>query len=420
MATNNTDPGGAQQEQTLGGQFDPSPFTFGDMNLGQNYNQDDDLDGDQLMGEPEKPNSNIKLPSGFLNLQGSPLEGETEPYNAEIKSKLEGKISKVQDGLEDLNYQMQSQVGPRLLCQAYGEIREDLKGLIDLHSHHYKALQALETVMDEATKTFFLDTKDKINKFYTSFRQQRVMIAKIITDKEAVDAIMRAKIPTQAREGGIKSKGLLKMKHISIPSFEDNKKGTLDYDMFINQVEAVTEGLDPQLKAFYLKESLGKTSKALQLVINRNNYDDIKEALDHAYGNTAILLQNRINEMIEYLLQHPGYDSASNLRNIHSDLLNHISYLSQKTVNMEHMGNLLLVSLSLQRIPQRTRMYLTQKKREIEDNRGISLNIMDVLSLLNEYCNTAEISEVKMVGKSRKEEEFKHLKNRREEQKTKK
>ena len=47
-------------------------------------------------------------------------------------------------------------------------------------------------------------------------------------------------------------------------------------------------------------------------------------------------------------------------------------------------------------------MYLTQKKREIEDNRGISLNIFDVLSLLNEYCNTAEISEVKMTGKSRK------------------
>ena len=65
-------------------------------------------------------------------------------------------------------------------------------------------------------------------------------------------------------------------------------------------------------------------------------------------------------------------------------------------------------------------MYLTQKKREIEENRGISLNIMDVLSLLNEYCNNAEISEVKMSGKSRKEEEYKHFKNKREEQKVKK
>ena len=68
-------------------------------------------------------------------------------------------------------------------------------------------------------------------------------------------------------------------------------------------------------------------------------------------------------------------------------------------------------------------MYLTQKKREIEDHRGISLNVMDVLSLLNEYCNTAEISEVKMSGKSRKEDEHKHFKTnkeRREEQKVKK
>merc|ERR1712015_323869 len=231
---------------------------------------------------------------------------------------------------------------------------------------------------------------------------------------------MKLKVPLQTREGGVKSKGLLEIKHISIPNFEDNKKGTLDYDMFIAQVEAVTEGLDPQLKAFYLMESLGKNSKALQLVINRNQYDDIKGALDHAYGYTAILLQNRINEMIEYLLQHTGNDSAQNLRSIHSDLLDHISYLSQKTVNMEHMGNLLLVSLSLQRIPQRTRMYLSRKKREIEDNRGISLNIMDVLSLLNEYCNTAEISELKMSGKSRKEDEYKHFKNKREEQKVKK
>ena len=68
-------------------------------------------------------------------------------------------------------------------------------------------------------------------------------------------------------------------------------------------------------------------------------------------------------------------------------------------------------------------MYLTQKKREIEDHRGMSLNIMDVLRLLNEYCNTAEISEVKMSGKSRKEDENKHFKTnkeRREEQRVKK
>ena len=341
------------------------------------------------MGEPEKFTSRLELPSGVLNLMGSALAGEIEAFNAGTKTILEGKVTKVKDGLEDLNHQLQSQVGPRLLCQTYGEIREDLKSLIDLHCHHHKAVQALETPMDEPTKTFFLENRTKINDFYTSFRNARVMIAKIITDKEAMDAIMKSKVPSQTRETGVKAKGLLKMKHISIPNFEDNKKGTLDYDMFIAQVEAVTEGLDPQLKAFYLKESLGKDSKALQLVINRNQYNDIKDALDHAYGNTAILLQNRINEMIEYLLQHTGNDSAQNLRSIHSDLLNHISYLSQKTANMEHMGNLLLVSLSLQRIPQRTRMYLTQKKREIEENRGISLNIMDVISLLNEYCNTA-------------------------------
>ena len=113
-------------------------------------------------------------------------------------------------------------------------VRKDLKNLIDIHAHHYKAQQALETAMSEETKKFFTDTKEEINKFYTHFRQQRVVIAKIITDKENVDAIMKTKL-TQ-KEGGTKSKHLLKMKNISIPSFDDNKKGTVDYDLFIHQV----------------------------------------------------------------------------------------------------------------------------------------------------------------------------------------
>ena len=81
--------------------------------------------------------------------------------------------------------------------------------------------------MDEPTKTFFLDMKAKINYFYSTFRLYRALIAKSLTDKEKMDDFMKSRIhksPLQNRESGIKTKGLLKMKHVSIPEFDDNKK----------------------------------------------------------------------------------------------------------------------------------------------------------------------------------------------------
>ena len=77
---------------------------------------------------------------------------------------------------------------------------------------------------------------------------------------------MKSKSPPKTLEPSVKTKGLLKMKHISIPEFDANSKDSLDFPTFIQQVEAVTEGMDSQLRAFYLKESLAKGSKALRLV----------------------------------------------------------------------------------------------------------------------------------------------------------
>ena len=118
----------------------------------------------------EKSSSSLELPSGVLNLEGSPLTGQIHPFEEGAKRILEGKVTKVKHGLEDLNNQLQAQVANMLLCQAFGEIRGDLRSLIDLHSHHWRAVKALKTTIAEPTKTFFLDMKAKIYDFYSTFR----------------------------------------------------------------------------------------------------------------------------------------------------------------------------------------------------------------------------------------------------------
>ena len=105
------------------------------MHLDQNYEPPhEDIDGDQTMTEANTPQ--ITLVSGVLNLKGSPLEGQMPEYGDEVKTQLEAGVTKVQEGLEDLNQQMQSQVGPRFLCETYEYIREDFKNLIDIHAHY--------------------------------------------------------------------------------------------------------------------------------------------------------------------------------------------------------------------------------------------------------------------------------------------
>ena len=119
----------------------------------------------------------------------------------------------------------------------------------------------------------------------------------------------------------------------------------------------------PYEKPFFLKEALFPGSKASMSVINRTNYEDMKIALTQAFGNETILLQASINELIGFLLEKPGDNSAENLRKIHSDLLTYISYLKSKTKSSAELGNVLMSSLFLQRLPYFTRTFLTEKNK---------------------------------------------------------
>ena len=162
------------------------------MHLDQNYvPPHEDIDGDQNMIEATTPQ--LTLVSGALNLEGLPLEGEVPEYGAEVKTQLKSGITKVQEGLEDLSQQMQTQVAPRFLCETYEYIKEDLKNLIDIHAHYCNTILSSKDATEE-TKKFFNDMKEEIKAYYTIFRKQRITISKIMTDKENMDAVMKTRL----------------------------------------------------------------------------------------------------------------------------------------------------------------------------------------------------------------------------------
>ena len=166
---------------------------------------------------------------------------------------------------------------------------------------------------------------------------------------------------TSGAPGGCKS--LMKIKALQIQKFNDNKINSIDFGTWLESLEEITSTMQECEKPFFLKDSIEPQSEAFNLVINRTKYSEMVLALQQAYGNKAILLQQRINELISFFLNPSGTNDATNLRKIHSRLLYHTSYLSTRTADAAQLGNLLLVSLSLQRLPNYPRIHLTEKSK---------------------------------------------------------
>ena len=96
----------------------------------------------------------------------------------------------------------------------------------------------------------------------------------------------------------------MKIPRITLPSFEDDKPGSMPWSEFKKMIQKLTATMDEQEAIFFLKSNISGQAKKLTSSIER--YRDAMSILDNVFGNTDKVIQTRIADFISLVTQDPN------------------------------------------------------------------------------------------------------------------
>ena len=337
-----------------------------------------------------------------INLNLGPDEATTAINTAYKRNRLNTTVCNIEDSLSEIEEMLTDQVVLNMLLEALAEAND----LILPYIRHVSPVLDIPTedLTDDDVKEFLTMHKPKLKELKDRHKVIRLKIQRLSSNETKINQVLNQR----SNKTNPAASTVMKIPRITLPSFDDNKEGTIPWQQFKNMVVKLTENMQDQEAIFFLKSNLGGQGK--KLVSSIEQYKDALNILEEVYGNTDKVLQSRIADFIALVTQDPNEKNlVGPNRNLWSQMKMFWTFLGQQIAESspERVLNAIVNALIISRLPYNVKQSIIRNRRTYEEQHGDQVSTDNLLEMLNNIIHDLELTQGNNVKPPRKKDEQK-------------
>ena len=297
-----------------------------------------------------------------MNMNMDPDEATTAVNTTYKRNRLNTTVCNIEDSLTEIEDMLTDQVVLNMLLEALTEAND----LIVPYIRHVSPILDIPTedLTDDDVKEFLTRHKPKLKELKDRHKVIRSKIQRLSSNETKINQVLNQR----SNKTNPATNTVMKIPRITLPSFDDNKDGTIPWQQFKNMVVKLTENMQDQETIFFLKSNLSGQGK--KLVSSIEQYKDALNILEEVYGNTDKVLQSRIADFIALVTQDPNEKNlVGPNRDLWSQMKMFWTFLGQQIAESspERVLNAIVNALIISRLPYNVKQSIVCSRRTYEE-----------------------------------------------------